>query len=277
MRRRGVWVPAFAGTTRRRCPTKSHTGEKHVRPPQGKARICDRRRRRHRPRLRHRLCARGRHGVRHRHRRKGPRGADPGRHRRDRRGSTFATPPPSTPSPSASARSTSCSTPPASCITAPSLDCSEEDWDFSFDLNVKSMHRTIRAFLPGCWQAAAAHRQHLVAARRFKAAGQPLCLRRHPRPRSRLLTRAVAVDFITQGIRCNCICPGTIETPSMLDRAAAAGPDGREKFVARQTMGRLGTAEEIAAHGRLSRQRRKRVHHRRRPRRRRRLHALTFT
>ena len=62
-----------------------------------------------------------------------------------------------------------------------------------------------------------------------------------------LLTRAIALDFITQGIRCNSICPGTVETPSMLDRAAAAGPDGREKFVARQKMGRLGTAEEIAA------------------------------
>ena len=61
------------------------------------------------------------------------------------------------------------------------------------------------------------------------------------------LTRAVASDFITQGIRCNCICPGTVETPSMLDRAAAAGPNGREKFIARQTMGRLGTAEEIAS------------------------------
>jgi 2-keto-3-deoxy-L-fuconate dehydrogenase len=56
----------------------------------------------------------------------------------------------------------------------------------------------------------------------------------------------VAADFITKGIRCNCICPGTIETPSMLDRAAAAGPGGRELFVSRQPMGRLGTAEEIA-------------------------------
>ena len=61
------------------------------------------------------------------------------------------------------------------------------------------------------------------------------------------LTRAVAADFITKGIRCNCICPGTIETPSMLDRAAAAGPQGREMFVSRQPMGRLGTAEEIAS------------------------------
>ena len=61
-----------------------------------------------------------------------------------------------------------------------------------------------------------------------------------------LLTRTVALDFINQGIRCNSICPGTVETPSMLERAAAAGPDGRKKFVSRQKMGRLGTAEEIA-------------------------------
>ena len=61
------------------------------------------------------------------------------------------------------------------------------------------------------------------------------------------LTRAVAADFITKGVRCNCICPGTIETPSMLERAAAAGPNGREMFIARQPMGRLGTAEEIAS------------------------------
>src|SRR6202011_296758 len=60
------------------------------------------------------------------------------------------------------------------------------------------------------------------------------------------LTRAVAVDFVAKGIRCNCICPGTIETPSMLGRAAAAGPQGREMFVSRQPMGRLGTAEETA-------------------------------
>ena len=61
------------------------------------------------------------------------------------------------------------------------------------------------------------------------------------------LTRAVAADFIAKGIRCNCICPGTIETPSMLGRAAALGAGGREMFVSRQPMGRLGTADEIAS------------------------------
>ena len=62
-----------------------------------------------------------------------------------------------------------------------------------------------------------------------------------------LRERAVAVDFITKGIRCNAICPGTIETPSMLGRAASLGAGGREMFVSRQPMGRLGTAEEIAS------------------------------
>ena len=61
------------------------------------------------------------------------------------------------------------------------------------------------------------------------------------------LTRAVAADFITKGIRCNCICPGTIETPSMLDARQPPARSGREMFVARQPMGRLGTAEEIAS------------------------------
>jgi 2-keto-3-deoxy-L-fuconate dehydrogenase len=127
------------------------------------------------------------------------------------------------------------------------LDCAEEDWDFSFDLNVKSMHRTIRAFLPGMLER---RRGSIVnissAAGVFKAAPNRYVYGA-TKAAVAALTRAVAADFITQGIRCNCICPGTIETPSMLQRAAAAGPGGREMFVSRQPMGRLGTAEEIAS------------------------------
>jgi 2-keto-3-deoxy-L-fuconate dehydrogenase len=126
------------------------------------------------------------------------------------------------------------------------LDCSDDDWDFSFDLNVKSMHRTIKAFLPA-----------MVAGGGGSIVNISSCAALRP-PSNRyvysaskaavsLLSRAIALDFINQGIRCNSICPGTVETPSMLQRAAAAGPDGREKFVARQKMGRLGTAEEIAS------------------------------
>jgi 2-keto-3-deoxy-L-fuconate dehydrogenase len=126
------------------------------------------------------------------------------------------------------------------------LDCSDEDWDFSFDLNVKSMHRTIRSFLPAMLAARGGSIVNISsAAGAFKAAPNRYVYGATKAAVS-ALTRAVAVDFIARGIRCNCICPGTIETPSMLLRAAAAGPAGREMFVARQPMGRLGTAEEIA-------------------------------
>lgn len=127
------------------------------------------------------------------------------------------------------------------------LECSDDDWDFSFDLNVKSMHRTLRAFLPG--MLAAAHGSIIniaSAAGVFKAAPNRYV---YGATKAAVagLTRAVAADFISKGIRCNCICPGTIETPSMLGRAAALGAGGREMFVSRQPMGRLGTAEEIAS------------------------------
>jgi len=127
------------------------------------------------------------------------------------------------------------------------LDCSDEDWDFSFDLNVKSMHRTIRSFLPGMLeQGRGAIVNISSAAGVFKAAPNRYVYGA-TKAAVAALTRSVAVDFVAKGIRCNCICPGTIETPSMLDRAAAAGPNGREMFISRQPMGRLGTAEEIAA------------------------------
>src|SRR6267143_4202741 len=126
------------------------------------------------------------------------------------------------------------------------LECSDEDWDFSFDLNVKSMHRTIKAFLPA-----------MLAGGGGSIVNISSCAALRPPPNRyvysaskaavSLLTRAVALDFITQGIRCNSICPGTVETPSMLERAAAAGPGGREMFTSRQPMGRLGTADEIAS------------------------------
>ena len=126
------------------------------------------------------------------------------------------------------------------------LECSDEDWDFSFDLNVKSMHRTIRAFLPGMLASGRGSIVNIsTAAGVFKAAPNRYVYGA-TKAAVAALTRAVAVDFITKGIRCNCICPGTIETPSMLQRAAAAGPEGMKNFVARQPMGRLGTAEEMA-------------------------------
>ena len=127
------------------------------------------------------------------------------------------------------------------------LDCSDEDWDFSFDLNVKSMHRTIRAFLPGMLENGKGTIVNISSAAGVVKAAPNRYVYGATKAAVAALTKSVAVDFITKGIRCNCICPGTVETPSMLDRAAAAGPNGREMFIARQPMGRLGTAEEIAS------------------------------
>ena len=127
------------------------------------------------------------------------------------------------------------------------LECSDEDWDFSFDLNVKSMHRTLRAFLPGMLGAGHCSIVNISSAAGVFKAAPNRYVYGATKAAVAALTRAVAADFITRGIRCNCICPGTIETPSMLNRAAAAGPQGREMFVSRQPMGRLGTADEIAS------------------------------
>ncbi|HKY95312.1 MAG TPA: SDR family oxidoreductase [Kiloniellales bacterium] len=129
------------------------------------------------------------------------------------------------------------------------LDCSEEEWDRSFDLNVKSMYRTLRAFLPGMLErrrgsiinVASAVSSIKGAPNRFVYGATKAAVIG--------LTKAVAADFIRQGIRCNCLCPGTIETPSLHQRIAAfADPvKARADFIARQPMGRLGTAEEVAA------------------------------
>jgi 2-keto-3-deoxy-L-fuconate dehydrogenase len=127
------------------------------------------------------------------------------------------------------------------------LDCSDEDWDFSFDLNVKSMHRTIRAFFPGMLERGRGSIVNISSAAGVFKAAPNRYVYGATKAAVAALTRAVAADFVTRGVRCNCICPGTIETPSMLNRAAAAGPGGREMFVSRQPMGRLGTEEEIAA------------------------------
>jgi 2-keto-3-deoxy-L-fuconate dehydrogenase len=127
------------------------------------------------------------------------------------------------------------------------LECSDSDWDFSFDLNVKSMHRTIKAFRPGMLARGQGSIVNISSAAGVYKAAPNRYVYGATKAAVAALTRAVAVDFITKGVRCNAICPGTIETPSMLDRAAAAGPNGRELFVSRQPMGRLGTAEEIAA------------------------------
>ena len=133
------------------------------------------------------------------------------------------------------------------------LECSEADWDFSFDLNVKSMHRTIRAFLPGMLERGAGSIVN-VASGASSVRGIP---NRYAYGTTKAavigLSKAVAADFIKRGIRCNAICPGTIESPSLderIDALAASTGQTREAvhqaFVDRQPMGRLGTAREVA-------------------------------
>jgi 2-keto-3-deoxy-L-fuconate dehydrogenase len=134
------------------------------------------------------------------------------------------------------------------------LTTSEEEWDFSFDLNVKSMHRTIQAFLPGMLERGSGSIIN-VSSGASSVRGIP---NRYAYGASKAavigLTKAVAADFIRNGIRCNAICPGTIESPSLEARIEAqAGRTGktiaeiRKEFVARQPMARIGKPEEIAS------------------------------
>jgi 2-keto-3-deoxy-L-fuconate dehydrogenase len=133
------------------------------------------------------------------------------------------------------------------------LDCSDKDWEFSFDLNVKSMHRTIKTFLPSMLEKKAGSIVN-IASTASSVRGIP---NRYVYGTTKAavigLTKAVAADFIKQGIRCNAICPGTIESPSLEERITeqsrqtGRSPDlVRQDFVARQPMGRLGRPEEVA-------------------------------
>jgi len=133
------------------------------------------------------------------------------------------------------------------------LECDDKDWDFSFDLNVKSMHRTIKAFLPG--MLSKGHGSIVnIASGAGSVRGIP---NRYVYGASKAavigLTKAVAADFIKKGIRANAICPGTIQSPSLDERIATLAKNqniteaaARQAFIDRQPMGRLGTAEEIA-------------------------------
>jgi len=130
------------------------------------------------------------------------------------------------------------------------LDCEDKDWDFSFNLNVKSMYRMIRAFLPAMLE----HRGGSIINMASVASSLKAVPNRFVYSASKAavigLTKAVAADYITRGIRCNAICPGTVESPSLDGRIKAVGGDPeavRKAFVARQPIGRLGKPEEVAA------------------------------
>lgn len=128
------------------------------------------------------------------------------------------------------------------------LDCPEEDWDFSFDLNVKSMYRMIRAFLPAMLEAGGGSIVNMASVASSLRGLPNRCVYGASKAAVIGLTKSVAADFIKQGIRCNCICPGTIESPSLDDRINAFDDPvaARKAFIARQPIGRLGTPEEIA-------------------------------
>jgi 2-keto-3-deoxy-L-fuconate dehydrogenase len=128
------------------------------------------------------------------------------------------------------------------------LECDEKDWDFSFDLNVKAMYRLIRLTLPAMLEkgggsiinmSSVASSLKGVPNRFVYCASKAAVIG---------MTKAIAADFVTQGVRCNAICPGTVDSPSLHDRLRATGDYEKalSDFVARQPMGRLGTATEIA-------------------------------
>jgi 2-dehydro-3-deoxy-L-fuconate 4-dehydrogenase len=134
------------------------------------------------------------------------------------------------------------------------LECEEADWDFSFELNVRSMYRLIRAVLPGMLAHGGGSIVNMASvAGSIKGAPNRFV---YGATKAAVigLTKSIAADFVTRGIRCNAICPGTVESPSLRQRIAEQAQAGGQSvdqvqaaFVARQPMGRIGRAEEIAA------------------------------
>ncbi len=133
------------------------------------------------------------------------------------------------------------------------LQATEEEWDFAFSLNVRSMFRTIRAFLPAMLAEGGGSVINVASAASSIKGAPNRFIYGTTKAAVIGLTKSVAADTVASGVRCNAICPGTIQTPSLDDRiaanAAAAGgmAQARTAFVARQAMGRLGAPEEIAA------------------------------
>jgi 2-keto-3-deoxy-L-fuconate dehydrogenase len=128
------------------------------------------------------------------------------------------------------------------------LDATEEEWEFAVDLNVRSMFRMIRAFLPAMLAGGGGSIVNMASVAGVPAGVPNRFVYSATKAAVVGLTRSVAIDFIKQGIRCNAICPGTVQSPSLEDRMRAQGDyeKARAAFIARQPMGRIGTAEEIA-------------------------------
>ena len=134
------------------------------------------------------------------------------------------------------------------------LDCTEEEWAFAFDLNVRSQFRTIKAFLPGMLTRGKGSIINVASVAGSIKGAPNRFVYGSTKAAVIGLTKAVAADFITRGVRCNAICPGTVESPSLRDRIASQAQASGQTiaqveaaFVARQPMGRIGKVEEIAA------------------------------
>ncbi len=133
------------------------------------------------------------------------------------------------------------------------LDATDEEWEFAFDLNVRSMFRTIRAALPGMLERGGGSIVNMSSACSSVIAAPNRFVYGTTKAAVIGLTKSVARDFIDKGIRCNCICPGTVESPSLdarmqeLGKSVGGYDEARRQFVARQPMGRIASASEIAA------------------------------
>ena len=133
------------------------------------------------------------------------------------------------------------------------LESTDEEWDFAFDLNVRSMYRTIRAALPGMLDRQSGSIINMSSALSSIIGAPNRFIYGTTKAAVIGMTKSVAVEYITQGIRCNCICPGTVESPSWHERVKELGEKlgsyerAMQQFVSRQPMGRVATADEIAA------------------------------
>ncbi len=129
------------------------------------------------------------------------------------------------------------------------MECDEAAWGLSFELNVTSMYRMIAAVLPGMLSAGGGSIINMASVVSSQKGAPNRFVYGSTKGAVIGLTKAVAVDFVAQGIRCNAIAPGTVDTPSLAGRMAAAADPvaARAAFIARQPLGRLGTAQEVAA------------------------------
>lgn len=129
------------------------------------------------------------------------------------------------------------------------LDSSDADWQAAFDVNVYAVARTIRAFLPGMLAKGKGSIINVASVAGSMRGLPNRCAYGASKAAVIGLTKAVAADFVTKGIRCNAVCPGTVDSPSLRQRLRETGDydAARAAFIARQPMGRLGTAEEIAS------------------------------